>query len=93
MGLVEGNRKGGICAEEGVGKGSLVSEEGGGADADGIGEVWGDGGEGSVARFGVEGDNAHGDVIAVHERDVIEGLATVRCQGEFGEGCWGVALM
>ncbi len=92
LGLVEGDGVRRVRAKECVGCRSLVGEKGGGADTDGIGKVRRDISQGGVTGLRIEGYDAHRDVVAVDERDVVEGLAAVRCQGEFRKGCGWVSL-
>lgn len=70
----EGEREGGV--DEGGGGEGGGGDEGRGGDADWVGEVGRDVGFGVVGRGcgAEEGDDAHGEVVAVDEGDVVEGL-------------------
>lgn len=92
LALIERDGKGGVGAEGEVGGGALLGEEGGGADAHRIREVGRNLRQGGIARFRVEGDDGDGQVVAVDEGDVVEGLAGRGSECEFGQGDGGVAL-
>ena len=92
LALVEREGEGGVGAEVGVGEGAGFGEQGGGADADRVGEVGRDEGQARVVGLRVEGDDGQGQVVAVDEGDVVEGLAAAGGEGEFGEGDGGHAL-